>query len=400
MADLYKRDDSPYWWHAYEDTLTGQRKRRSTGQSDKRAARLEMQVFLRQQLDMRARGVSETMTLDRCLAEHFEEQKARKRAGLENMRAYWHRLCGRQEGRAGLDPTMSLEKLTSARVSDLKLIRMREGYAANTINHEIKFLAAAWRRARDRKVLVADPAPRFPLEKAPEKRRVLTPEQFHAVLALLDPAKPIPTRGGGTYVPPPGSRAYCERSEVRDLFIVLCLTGARWGEVAKMTWDMVEDEALRIYGWKTGRARLVPLADLTREVIARRRPDGLYVFPGKGGRVRSGPSRAIRRALDLAGVNAPHIVARDGKATVHTLRHTFATWILRDTGDLAATQDLLGHSDPATTRIYTRLAGSDAAVRTVGVLNRLVGPARAKSSDLLPDTAAPAAVTPDQDPVT
>jgi integrase/recombinase XerD len=36
----------------------------------------------------------------------------------------------------------------------------------------------------------------------------------------------------------------------------------------------------------------------------------------------------------------------------HSFRHYFATRYYRHTGDLALTQDMLGHADPATTRIY------------------------------------------------
>jgi integrase/recombinase XerC len=39
----------------------------------------------------------------------------------------------------------------------------------------------------------------------------------------------------------------------------------------------------------------------------------------------------------------------------HALRHTFATDLLEDTGDLALVQDALGHADPATTRIYAQV---------------------------------------------
>lgn len=45
-----------------------------------------------------------------------------------------------------------------------------------------------------------------------------------------------------------------------------------------------------------------------------------------------------------------------GKITPHRFRATFATMVLEKTGDLAATQDLLGHASPATTRIYAKLA--------------------------------------------
>lgn len=47
--------------------------------------------------------------------------------------------------------------------------------------------------------------------------------------------------------------------------------------------------------------------------------------------------------------------------TPHKFRHRFATLILSATGNLAATQDLMGHSSPTTTRIYTQLANSQLA---------------------------------------
>lgn len=40
----------------------------------------------------------------------------------------------------------------------------------------------------------------------------------------------------------------------------------------------------------------------------------------------------------------------------HLLRHTFATWLLDETGDEDVVRGLLGHEDTKTLRIYTRLA--------------------------------------------
>lgn len=57
--------------------------------------------------------------------------------------------------------------------------------------------------------------------------------------------------------------------------------------------------------------------------------------------------RAVKRAARQAGLIKP--------ATCHTLRHSFATQMLRDGYDIRTVQQLLGHKDVRTTMIYTHV---------------------------------------------
>jgi site-specific recombinase XerD len=52
-------------------------------------------------------------------------------------------------------------------------------------------------------------------------------------------------------------------------------------------------------------------------------------------------------------------IAERFNMTPHRLRHYFATRLLRETGNLALTQDALGHSSPATTRVYAETTKDD-----------------------------------------
>lgn len=124
---------------------------------------------------------------------------------------------------------------------------------------------------------------------------------------------------------------------------------------------------------KGAKDRYVPLPDRTLELlraywITHRHPVWLFpaqkgVTPATGPMCESGVQRAFRAALRESGVQK--------RATVHTLRHSYATHLLEAGVDLRVIQVYLGHSSPSTTALYAHLTHKTEVLATE-VVNELM----------------------------
>ncbi len=166
--------------------------------------------------------------------------------------------------------------------------------------------------------------------------------------------------------------------KLRDMAMVAALacTGLRVSELVSLQRKQLDDtdRSSWVVG-KRGKARQVFFADhawnaiqhylQTRQILdgATGRPlGGLPVFARHdrraGSQVLPLSTESVQNTIRALAESAR---LSDRGITPHALRHYFATRMYQTTRDLAVTQTALGHSSPATTRIYAKL--EDDAVR-------------------------------------
>lgn len=122
-----------------------------------------------------------------------------------------------------------------------------------------------------------------------------------------------------------------------------------------------ERKMVHVCGGKGNKDRYVPIPEVTLQMLRKhwlRHRNRVWLFPSSQGPVwevemrqrcmdASGLQRAFRAAVRESGVNKA--------ATVHTLRHSYATHLLEAGVNLRVIQSYLGHASPTTTAIYTHL---------------------------------------------
>jgi len=149
----------------------------------------------------------------------------------------------------------------------------------------------------------------------------------------------------------------------RDLAIIELLYGCglRVSELTGLRPADVDLEAglVRCIG-KGDKERVVPMGYYAVEAVRRyvnggrrrvlrgRRRDELFLNAHGRPLTRQGVDYVLRRRVRAAGIERP--------VSAHTLRHSFATHLVRAGADLRSVQEMLGHASVATTQVYTHVS--------------------------------------------
>ena len=373
-----KRPNSSNWYYQFQ--FKGKKYVGSTGTQNKTKA-MQVERELRNKIHSEVfLGESETISLQSALKLYLESRKtlayhsgmvaiARKLSG--------HKLHPKTKAKIpcyGLPQDLLIHELQTRDVERLVQRRKAEGDKPATMKHEIGLIRSTLKEMIklgykvNREII-------YPAFKTTSRLRYLDHTEEAALLAELEleaqryGVKPVELRT---------TEMQRNLQDNYDLVVFLLDTGSRYSEAANIPWSAIDlDEGtINLFRSKVNNTDRLYMTARLRDVLQRRlndrRADGRYLFENKAGEERGYCTQAIKKAIDRAGLNSPEMVKeKGGKVTMHTLRHSYASKLVKNGVSLFEVSVLLGHSDPKMTQRYAHLAPNDASKKAVGIINAL-----------------------------
>ena len=157
---------------------------------------------------------------------------------------------------------------------------------------------------------------------------------------------------------------HIRRLRYRTCLSTIYSCGLRLREGLSLQVSDIDSERMRVHvrNGKGAKDRYVPMFQGTLELLRKywvkhRHPRWLFPAPE---RPRGAPSKTATAPMNASGVQFVFVAAVQEsnikkRATVHTLRHSYATHLLEAGVSLRVIQAYLGHSSPSSTTIYTHL---------------------------------------------
>lgn len=186
----------------------------------------------------------------------------------------------------------------------------------------------------------------------------------------------------------------------RPILMLALATGLRKANCHNLRWEDVSADLGRIVLMtKGGKPHSVPLPEPIVDMLVRLAPDptkrrgpvfwfgnpavgcecATCVSPARRGQPITGTKRSFATAARTAGLASMAM----GRLRFHDLRHTLASWLLAESGDLQLVREQLGHADITTTARYSHLVKgrreSVIGAATAGLLGPAINEGRKKA---------------------
>jgi integrase/recombinase XerC len=267
-----------------------------------------------------------------------------RRASLHTLRAYGDDVARFLEFLAGhVGGTINERSLANISQADIRAfitVRRGEGLGGRSIRRTMSSIRSFFRHLA-REEIVDNPAPK-------SIRTAKVPRNLPRPLSEIDAARTLAL----------ASENAVSWLAARDTALLTLLYGAglRISEALSLKQgDVPLGDSLVITG-KGRKERVVPLLSVIRDAIAAYAKEIPFRLAASDAlfRSRRGKPMSAREAQALMQ-NLRGQLGLSERATPHALRHSFATHLLANGGDLRSVQELLGHASLSTTQAYTEV---------------------------------------------
>ena len=302
-----------------------------------------------------------TLADKRLAAEEREAQEKAERK-LEELnsltfsefwtQAYWPAQTNKAEGsriaetalcNKWLLPVIGDKPISGLAPFDLERVKskmLKAGKSPSTVKYALAVVSQVWNLAqRDGVVDGMSPTKKVSIPKIDNRRdRFLSPREAQSLLDALQGRSLIS----------------------HDMAVLALFAGLRFGEIASLTWRDV-DMGRGIIFIRDPKAKVNRQAFITsqmRQVLYRRQGEGgepyELVFPATNGKRIERVSQTFRRVADEMFNKG--VEDKRQRVCFHTLRHTFASWLVENGTSLYAVKELMGHANFKMTQRYSHLA--------------------------------------------
>jgi integrase len=253
--------------------------------------------------------------------------------------------------------------LSNVRMHELQLSEVQTviekrrdaGASHNTLVVATNYWNAVCRMCETKKWSTGPKLPRMQQEQT--RLRYLTTDEEARLFAAINPNAQYPGKNPRT------DRA---RQDNTDLLLFLLHVGCRFSEASEMKWNQIELAArtILVLRKKRGVNNTLVMSDQVHSMLTRRKAAATdeWVFSSKKKFNNNHNwllAAAKRASLDISGT----------PITLHTMRHTYASRMLKSGMSLVEVQALLGHRKISSTMVYAHIEHGAVATKAADVLS-------------------------------